>query len=117
MRSRKSRRGEWTTTKRGRIVHLAASPPQSLRDYINRARTTSPSATRMSHKDWTNFGGQLKLTDAPNEWDAQNWTRIRAVFNRLMEASYRTVPDVGIVQAIDFVPPAPPRRATSGAPS
>src|SRR5690606_39660630 len=61
MRSRKSRRGEWTTTKRGRIVHLAASPPQSLRDYINRARTTSPSATRMSHKDWTNFGGQLRL--------------------------------------------------------
>src|SRR5690606_25720530 len=59
MRSRKSRRAEWTTTKRGRIVHLAASPPQSLRDYINRARTTSPSATRMSHKDWTNFGGQL----------------------------------------------------------
>src|SRR5690606_23232339 len=64
MRSRKSRRGEWTTTKRGRIVHLAASPPQSLRDYINRARTTSPSATRMSHKDWTNFGGQLTMATA-----------------------------------------------------
>src|SRR5690606_3121775 len=67
MRSRKSRRGEWTTTKRGRIVHLPASPPQSLRDYINRARTTSPSATRMSHKDWTNCGGQLNAITTGRE--------------------------------------------------
>ena len=74
---RPSRRGEWTTTKYGRIVPLTASPPLNMRDYINRARRTSPSPARTSRKDWISFGGHLSSANTTPFGSGACFTRVR----------------------------------------